>query len=387
MERHGLSPQEAGPVRDALMVCRVTVPTTRTYDGGKRLGFANNAPDLDVVVAIADEPPALFRGEHNEYSACVAVPLVDLDEGDEVRMRLWDRNPTKDQPLGSIQGSFSGAFPLVVDNDDGIEARCNFVAPPVLDAHVTAETLPTIDERLTEYQEALDEKRLGMPALLEDRRRMKWALEVGASDVGWTDSRIERRRKALGELTKKAAQSVSTPRAKDPKFSFGMGTLHGTLERIECGVENTEELFPRLKAPMAWPALGSGCRLVGTLTAVGNRAGDVHSGGNGDLLTAYLITMTGEMIELGAHVEYGGFFGDDLSSHLVEQRMPRGKALPLRLEPKIRPVDFRTARYGGAWGLWLKPRDPSFDDQKRFWTGVLLPVDALAAPQAEAKTE
>ena len=378
-ERYRGQTQKDGPVRDAFMACSVRVPTDRAYDSGKRLGLAKNAPDLNVVVSVANEPAAYFRGEHNEYAACVALPMVTLNDGDEVRMRLWDRNPVNDVDIGTVAGTFSGTLPLELELD-GIEATCNIIPADVIDEQLASKALPALDERIETMGRARG-GRAALPSLIDNRQQVRWLMNGAARYVGWADSRVERRRNAVREAHKGLLARQAALLTEGPQFEFGKGALKGVIESIECGVESTEESFPLLEAPMAWPVPEPGCRLVGTVEAGNAGSDEIIAGSQHDLLTAYLFTTTGAMIELEPHADHGGFFGSEINNSLVEKDVPRGKNLPLRFEAAGRPIDFQSEHYGGAWRLWLQPRDWESAEN----SGALLPLDGLAVKGSKAK--
>jgi hypothetical protein len=317
-----------GPLHQGLLVCQVTANDKKNWDVGV-IGIPGSeqvmAPDMDVAVAVSDEPALRGSGPSNEHVAYVTVPRVDLKKGAKVQVEVWDRDVTTVDSMGRASGVFSGTFPLELTSEH-FDVSCVGVGKQPGEWQITNNMLPILDHGLARLEDPKAQEGKTIDDALDALRKLQRWFNEGAAYTGWADPRLLVRRgryhKSVQALVKRLAPTGLKARLP---ASLAFGDVAGKVEAYGCHA-----------------ATGSGvrdCRLELELTSKVNEPIVVRPGAPGSAMYhVTLFTGAGQAVPLEVKPAADG---------RREDRVSKGQPLKLVLRP-LRPLDREAKRFGGA---------------------------------------
>jgi hypothetical protein len=333
---------DKGPLRQGLLVCQVTANDKQSWDvgvAGLPGGELTAPPDMEIAVAVGDEPALRGSGPSNEHVAHVTVPRVDLAKGEKVHVEVWDRDVTTLESMGRVSGAFAGTFPLKLSSEH-FEVACAGLGPQPGEWQLTNNMLPFLDHGLKALAAPKAQEGQTIDAALDALRKLQRWFDEGAAYTGWADPRLLARRaryhQAVQALVKRLAPQGLEARAP---ASLAFGDLRAKVVGYGCHTAKGQAATPAAEAAPRLPT-GEGvreCRVELELSSKIDDPIEVRPGVPGSAMYhVTLLTAAGQAVPLEA-------------SPTADEADKASKAQPLKLVLRpLRPLDLESKRFGGA---------------------------------------
>lgn len=242
-------PAKTGPLRDAALACTVDLGERRFDD---LLPFANPSMVYGDLCAVAGPVPpggpvrdvTVHFGADDANTVTFLVPLVSLDPGQAVSVRLLDIDLQFDDAVDTLKATYRGTLPLSLATR-GVKGDCRLVTREALEA--------LLPPHLEATDAALAKARNAFRASLDDRRPMsvdgtllapQRSLAGAAALVGWDDPRVAARVALIAdldrELTAQWAEVFEAARKKASGRDWATvagGQLEVRFAGLRCGRE------------------------------------------------------------------------------------------------------------------------------------------------------
>lgn len=165
-----------------------------------------NAPDARVSLRLRGEHPITLYGPEDHWGFYLSVPHIQLQAGDAIEVRLWDRDSASDEFIGEARARFDGALPITL-RAPYFALQCR-VMPAAQVLRAAAPLLSAVDQRLAQaaaWRPDAQRWELGRILTLELLQR-NWVspnLRYLAGFLGWESPSMRER---LGRVAALEAQ-------------------------------------------------------------------------------------------------------------------------------------------------------------------------------------
>lgn len=238
---------QVGPLRDVALACDLDVGD-RNFDGLAPFASESTlAADLCMVAGVVSgkEAPRLVSvtvGSDDSNFGSFLLPLVSLDPGAALSIRLVDIDVTFDDPIETVRVPYKGTLPLKFKGRVA-EGECRLVTRDALEAaagkHLVEADAALAKAAASGTADPLASDPVGVDEALA---RPRGALTAAAALLGWDDPRVAARLAREAEVARALEASWAAAFDEARKGALGRewapvagGALQVRVTAVRCG--------------------------------------------------------------------------------------------------------------------------------------------------------